>query len=143
LLECRSERIGETPDRSRPEFLVLRLEVQVMDGAGEVFGSFESALDKCLVDDHLGGDVRQLTFLPGFHLLSHRLKVSLHSINANRDAVDERKRLRVFCEDRRKRAWDNVSELTWFPLRDPPLCDIVPPGKEGAMRPRNAQNPYA
>jgi hypothetical protein len=25
-------------------------------------------------------DVRQFIFLPGFHLLSHRLKVSLHSI---------------------------------------------------------------
>jgi len=30
-----------------------------MYGAGKVFGSFESALDECLVDHHLGGDVRQ------------------------------------------------------------------------------------
>ncbi len=49
FLECRGERIGETPDRSRLEFLVLRLEVQVMHGAGKVLGSFESALDECLV----------------------------------------------------------------------------------------------
>ena len=89
FLECRSERIGETPDRSRLEFLVLRFEVQIMHGPGEVFGSFESALDECLVDDHLGGDVRQFTSLPGFHRLAHRLKVSLHSINANRNAIDE------------------------------------------------------
>ena len=54
-----------------------------MHGASEVFGSLQSALDECLVDDHLGGDVRQFTSLPGFHLLSHRLKVSLHPVNAN------------------------------------------------------------
>src|SRR5258708_15299084 len=49
---------------------------------------FESALDECLVDDHLGGDVRQFTFLPCLHLLSHRLKVPLHSVHSDRDAVD-------------------------------------------------------
>jgi hypothetical protein len=43
----------------------------------------------------LGCYVRQLTSLPGFHLLSHRLEVSLHSVHANPDAVDERKRLLV------------------------------------------------
>src|SRR5258708_5457138 len=96
FLECRRERIGKTPDRSRPEFLVLRIEVKVMHGAGEVFGSFECSLDERLVDDHLGGDVRQFTFLPCFHLLSHRLEVSLHSVDSNRDTVDQRERLRVF-----------------------------------------------
>jgi len=35
---------------------------------------------------------------PRFPLLSHRLEVPLHSINANRDAVDERERLRMFRE---------------------------------------------
>jgi hypothetical protein len=39
--------------------------------------------------------VRQFTFLPRFDLLSHRLEVSLHSINTDRNAVDERERLRV------------------------------------------------
>jgi hypothetical protein len=38
---------------------------------------------------HLGGDVRQLTSLLPFHLLSHRLKVPLHSIDPDRDAVDD------------------------------------------------------
>ena len=42
FLECRRERIGETPDRSWPEFLVLWLEVEVMHAAGEVFWSFQS-----------------------------------------------------------------------------------------------------
>ena len=90
VLERRRKRIGETPDRSRPELLVLRLEVQVMHDAGKVFGSFEFALDKCLVDDDLGGDVRQFASLPGFNLLSHRIKVPLHSIDADRNAVDQR-----------------------------------------------------
>jgi tetratricopeptide (TPR) repeat protein len=41
------------------------------------------ALDERFVDDHLCGDVRQFTSLPRFHLLSHRLKVSLHTVNTN------------------------------------------------------------
>src|SRR5258708_34424044 len=69
FLECGSERIRKTPDRPRPEFLILRLEVQVVHGAGEVLGSFEFTLHKRLVDDHLGSDVRQFTSLPYFHLL--------------------------------------------------------------------------
>jgi hypothetical protein len=93
LLECRRERVGQTPDRSRPEFLVLRFEVEVMHAAGEVLGSFQSAFDKGLVDHHLGGDVSQFAHLPGLHLLSHRLEVPLHSVNADGDAVDERERL--------------------------------------------------
>jgi hypothetical protein len=52
-----------------------------MHAAGKVLGSFESALNKRLVDDYLGSDVRQFTSLPRFHLLSHRLKVSLHPVN--------------------------------------------------------------
>src|SRR5580698_3090674 len=92
FFESRSESVRQTPDCPRPEFLVFRLEVQVMHSSGKVFRSFESALDEGLVDDHLGGHVRQFTSLPGFYLLSHRLKISLHSVNANRDAVDERER---------------------------------------------------
>jgi hypothetical protein len=63
VLEGRSERVRETPDGSRSEFLVLRFEVKVMHGASEVFWSFEAALDECLADDQFGGDVRQFTFL--------------------------------------------------------------------------------
>ncbi len=64
-----------------------------MDGAGKVFGSFESALDECLVNDHLRRDVGEFAFLPRLYLLSHRLEVPLHPINAHRDAIDERERL--------------------------------------------------
>jgi hypothetical protein len=40
--------------------------------------------------------------LPSLHLLSHGLEVALHAIDAHRDAVDKRKRLRVFRQNRRK-----------------------------------------
>jgi hypothetical protein len=65
----RSERVRETPDGPRPESFVSRLVVKVMNNPGKVFGSFESALDERLVDDHLRRDVRQFISLPGFHLL--------------------------------------------------------------------------
>jgi hypothetical protein len=56
--------IGETPDCSRFELLILGLEVEVMHAAGKVLGSFGFALDKRFVDDRLRGDVRQFTSLP-------------------------------------------------------------------------------
>jgi len=68
---------------SRPEFLVFWLEIEVMHATSKVLGSFESALDECLVDDHLAGNVCQFIFLPGFHLFSHRLEVSLHLVDAD------------------------------------------------------------
>jgi hypothetical protein len=37
------------------------------------------------IGDHRRSDIRQFTSVPCFHLLSHRLKVSPHSVNANRD----------------------------------------------------------
>src|SRR5260370_41648364 len=58
-------------------------------------GGLEFALNKCLVDDHLGGDVRQFAFLPGLHLFSQRLETSLHPVDADGDTDDERERLRV------------------------------------------------
>ena len=85
-----------------------------MHAAGEVLSCLQSALDERFVDDHLGGDIRQFTSLPCLHLLSHELEVSLHSINANRDAIDERERFRVFREHRSEDAWNNASELTRF-----------------------------
>jgi len=66
-----------------------------MDAPGEMFRRFQFAFDECLVDDHFYRDIGQLTSLPRFHLLTHGLEVSLHAIHANRNAVDERERLRV------------------------------------------------
>jgi len=52
-----------------------------------------------------------ITVRPCLHLFAHRLEVSLHSINANRDAVDERKRFRVFGKHWSEHARDNVSKF--------------------------------
>ena len=81
-----------------------------MHAPGKVFRRFELALQEGFVDDDLRGNVRQLTSLPGFYLLPHGLEDSLHSIHTDRDAVDERERLRVFREHRGEHAWDNVSK---------------------------------
>jgi hypothetical protein len=52
-----------------------------MHAASKVLWSFELALAERLVDDHLGSDVGYLTPLPRFDLPSHRLEVSLHSVD--------------------------------------------------------------
>src|SRR5579863_5054950 len=46
LFECRRERVGETPDRSRSEFLIPRLEVQIMHSASKVLWSFQLPFDE-------------------------------------------------------------------------------------------------
>ena len=69
FLEGRSERVGETPDCTRLELVVLRLEVQIAHRPSKVLRSFQPSLDKRFADDHLRRDVRQFTFMPGFHLL--------------------------------------------------------------------------
>jgi hypothetical protein len=58
---------------------------------------------------HFCGDIGQFTSLSGFDLLSHRLEVALHSVNTNRDAVDQRERLRVFGEHRLKHASESLN----------------------------------
>jgi hypothetical protein len=85
-------------DGSRLEFFVLGLEVEVMHQASKMFGASSFALDECLVDDQLHGDVCQFTSLPCLYLRSHPLKIGLHAVKVHRHAVDERKRLRVFHE---------------------------------------------
>jgi hypothetical protein len=54
--------VGVVTDSSRLEFFVLGLEVEVMHQAGKMFGSFDFALDECLVDDQLHGDVCQFIY---------------------------------------------------------------------------------
>jgi len=68
-----------------------------MHGSSEVLWRFQSPLDERLVDDHLGGDVRQFAPLPCFDLLSHRREIAPYAINTNRDAIDQRERLRVLA----------------------------------------------
>ena len=112
--------LGETPNRSRLEFFVLRLEVEVMYAGDQVFWSFQSALDERLVGDHLRRDIRKLASLPGFNLLTHRLKVSLHSIDADQDAVNEPERLRVFGEHWSEVTCDRVAKAHNSTARRPP-----------------------
>ena len=50
-----------------------------------------------------------ITARPCLHLFAHGLEIPLHAVDANRDAVDERGRLRVLCQHRRELAQDNVS----------------------------------
>ncbi|MGD1080557.1 MAG: hypothetical protein ABR881_19740 [Candidatus Sulfotelmatobacter sp.] len=93
FLECRGERIRKTPDRSRPKFLVLWFEVEVMHGPRKMLGSFQLSLHKGLGDDHLCSDIGQFASLLGLHLFAHGLEVALHSVNPYRDAVDQREGL--------------------------------------------------
>jgi hypothetical protein len=82
-----------------------------MYSASKVFRCFELAFHKGLIDDDLGSNVREFASLPGLHLLLHRPKVTLHAVDTDRDAVDERERLRVLCQHRREHARDNVAKL--------------------------------
>ena len=61
------------PSPSTPTFMT----------ASSTSASRAGTLNGRLVDDHFGGDVRQFTSLPRFHLLSHRLKAPLHSVDTN------------------------------------------------------------
>jgi hypothetical protein len=65
---------------------------------GQDAWELQGALDKGLVDHNLGSDIREFASLPGFYLLSHGLKVPLHSVDPDRDAINQRKRFRVFGE---------------------------------------------
>ena len=73
-----------------------------MHGPRRMFWSFKLAFHEGFVDDHLRSDIREFTPLLGFHMLSHGLEVALHSIHADRDAIDEQERFRMFGEHRRE-----------------------------------------
>jgi hypothetical protein len=88
FLECRSKRIRKTPDRPGPEFLILRLEVEVMDCARQVLWSLEFPLNECFVDDYLRRDIGEFASLPRFDLLTHGLEVSLHPVDADGNAIN-------------------------------------------------------
>jgi hypothetical protein len=75
-----------------------------MHSVREMLWRFEFALNERFVDDHPCRDVCQFTPLLGLNLLPYRLEIALHPIDANRDAVNQRKRLRVFGEDRSEHA---------------------------------------
>src|SRR5260370_8841300 len=87
LLTAQGCKVTNVPDGAaaveeltRTQFDLVLLDVMMphLSGARKVFRRFQFALHKSLVDDNLRGDVRQFPSLPSLHLLSHRLKVSLH-----------------------------------------------------------------
>jgi hypothetical protein len=96
-----------------------------MNRACQVLRCPKFALHKRFVDDHLGGGIRQFAFLPRFHLLSRGFEVALHSVDSDRDAINQRKRFRVFGEYRSKHAWNNVSEF-WVSVSNFPETDFWP-----------------
>lgn len=53
-----------------------------------MFGSFEFAFYKSVVDHHLRSDIGEFTLLPGLHLFSDLIKAALHPVHTDRDAVD-------------------------------------------------------
>ncbi|MFY9910334.1 MAG: hypothetical protein WCF22_06990 [Candidatus Sulfotelmatobacter sp.] len=62
-----------------------------MHRTGKMFRGFQLAFDERFVDDHLRRGIGEFASLPRFHLLSHGLKVSLHSIDSYRNAINQRK----------------------------------------------------
>jgi hypothetical protein len=71
------------------KFLVLGFEVLVVHGASQMFGRFQSAFHESLVHHHLKRDIGKFTPLPGLYLLAHGFEVPLHSIHADRYAIDQ------------------------------------------------------
>ncbi len=93
------------------EFLNPRVEVQIMDTTGQVFGNIQLALHKGPVDNQLRGLIWKAGTFPGLDLLPHRLEVPLHAVHPNREDVHEAQVLGVLDEHRCESAWDNVAKL--------------------------------
>lgn len=103
--------VNETSPRTRAQDYV-----EIVNSPSQVLRYLQFCFDKGFVDDDLGRDIGDFTFLPGFHLLPHRVEVALHPVHTHRDAVDERKRFRVFGQHRRKSVENNspaVRGLGW------------------------------
>ena len=60
-----------------------------MNSASQMLRGLEFAFHERFIDGHLGCDVAELTSLPGLHLLAHRLKVPLHPVHSDRDAINQ------------------------------------------------------
>ena len=74
------------------------------------FGA-QLALHERLVDHHLRGDISEFASLPCLDLFALWFEVPLRSLDSNGDAVDQRRRCRMFGEHRGKHARDNVSKF--------------------------------
>ena len=111
IFECACERIGETPSRSRSEFLELRIEIELVDAPGQVLGSVQLALDEGSIDNQLRGFIRNPGRLPSLDLLSHQLEIPLNPVDPDGKHVDEAEVFGVLRQHRSERPRDNVAKL--------------------------------
>lgn len=101
-LEGASEGLGETPHCAWRELVELRFKVKSVNLGQQALRDIELTLNEGRVEDQLRPFIADLRLPPLLDLPLHGLEVALHPINANRDAVHQRKRLRVFREDGRE-----------------------------------------
>lgn len=99
----------ETPDGARLEFLLLRLGVEVMQVAARCLGALSLPSTNASSIATFALTSLSSLFCQAFTCLRIGREIPLHSVDANRDAIDQRKRLRLFCEYRGEHARDNVS----------------------------------
>ena len=112
FLEGGGKRIGKAPERAGLKLFVLRLEVQIMDAPGEMFGNIEFAFDEGFVDEEFGGDVGEFVLAPGVDLVLHRFEVALHAVDADGDGIDEGEGFGMFGENGGKSPWKAILEQT-------------------------------
>src|SRR6266566_4776305 len=84
--------------------LDLRIEVQIMNPAGEMLGNIQLAFHKGPVYDELRGIVWKTCPLPDLDLFPHRLEVPLHTVYANREDVHKAQVLGVLSKYGREHA---------------------------------------
>jgi len=113
--QSRGEGVREGPHRARGEFRMRRLEIVLVNIAGEVTRNIEMVFDEYAVDDDPSLIISELAGTPGFDLLTERLEIALNAVHAERQRVHNRKVLRVLRENWRKHAWDNVAKLELQP----------------------------
>jgi hypothetical protein len=99
------------------ELLIFGLEAAVVNRAGQTLRGLEFAFHERLVDDHLRRDISKFTPLPRLHLFPHGFEIALHPAHSNRNAVDQRKRLRVLGEHWHERATNGQGDAWRADLR--------------------------
>src|SRR5437773_5563695 len=83
FLEGRGEGVREAPHRARLKLLELRVEVEVVDFARQVFRGVQFLFDERSIYKELGVGFRELEVLPGLDLAAHGLEIALHPVYAH------------------------------------------------------------
>ena len=87
------------------------LEVISVDIGGQRARNTQIAFDERPINHELRLRIGELSRAPGLDLLQERLEIALDPVHADRQGIDDRKVLRMFRQNRRERAWDNVAKL--------------------------------